>query len=200
MKPAQAIAHGGNGQHRAGVSLDPMIHNVQEIVRLQQRDHATMTRGDRVAQGITAFSGSMLFVYLHVIWFGAWIILNQGWFGLPVFDPYPFSLLTMSVSLEAIFLSTFVLISQNRQALQADRRQKVNLQIDILAEQEVTKLMHMVAEIQEHLGIGRAHDPELRELVRPTHIERLADAIDEAEREVAPKGVAMPPGTTDTEQ
>lgn len=200
MKAAEDFSHPGrnhshNGKHGAD---DPVVHNGDEIVKLQQRDRLAMTRSDLVADGVTAFSGSMLFVYLHLAWFAVWIVLNRGWFGFAAFDPFPFGLLTMIVSLEAIFLSTFVLISQNRQALQADRRQKVNMQVDMLAEQEVTKLIHMVAEIQDHLGILHPHDEELKRLGCETHIEKLADAIDQAEKVVDPKGAEGPPSAVNT--
>ncbi|MFN8555924.1 MAG: DUF1003 domain-containing protein [Dehalococcoidia bacterium] len=151
---------------------------------------------------ITVFSGSMLFVWLHVLWFGGWILVNIGVLPVRPFDPFPFGLLTMIVSLEAIFLSTFVLISQNRQALQADRRQKITMQVDILAEQEVTKLLRMVREIHDHLGIPGAVDPEVQHMARATHIDRLAEALDEAEQreqEIDPRGAAGPRSAVDTE-
>jgi uncharacterized membrane protein len=179
---------------------DPVAHNVDEIVKLQQRDRLSMTWSDHLADRITAFSGSMLFFYLNALWFAIWIPLNLGWVGIEPFDPFPFGLLTMIVSLEAIFLATFVLISQNRQALQADRRQKVNMQVDMLAEQEVTKLIHMVAEIREHLGISRPDDAELQRLGRRTHIEKLAEAIDEAEKVTDPKASEGPPSAVNTQR
>ncbi len=113
-----------------------------------------------LASKITSFSGSMLYVWLHVAWFAIWILLNIAYFVFEPFDPYPFGLLTMVVSLEAIFLSTFVLITQNRQAVAADRRAKVDLQINMIAEREVTKLIEMVSHIHKHLGIDQPeHDP-----------------------------------------
>ncbi len=168
-------------------------------MQLSQRDRLAMSRADRVADTITAFSGSMLFVLLHAVWFGVWIAVNLRITPLPAFDPFPFGLLTMVVSLEAIFLSTFVLLSQNRQALQADRRAKINMQVDILAEQESTKIMTMLAELQEHLGMHPSGDPELAALSRPTRIARLADAIDEAERRLDPDGAKGPDSAADTE-
>lgn len=184
-------------------AADPVARNIEEIVKLGQRDRLAMTFSDRIADWMTAFSGSMVYVWLHVAWFGAWIVSNIGLFGLPKFDPFPFGLLTMIVSLEAIFLSTFVLISQNRQALQADRRQKVNMQIDILAEQEVTRLVRMVAEIQDHLGMESRRDPELRKMTQATHIDKLADALDEAEQkeqEIDPEGARGPRSAVDTQR
>jgi uncharacterized membrane protein len=89
----------------------------------------------RAADALTAFSGSMPFVYIHVVWFGAWLLCNEGVFGKSlIFDPFPFGLLTLIVSLEAIFLSTFVLITQNRQQERADRRSQADYENDIRAE------------------------------------------------------------------
>jgi uncharacterized membrane protein len=169
------------GRPDLGADGDLIHHNVAELARLEQRDRELLTRSDRVADWFTAFSGSMVFVYLHAVWFGLWIAVNLGWLGVKPFDPFPFGLLTLIVSLEAIFLSTFVLISQNRQAVAADRRQKVDMQVNVLAEQEVTSLMRMVAAIHDHLGIEH-HDPELQQLQEPTRIDRVVDAIDAAEQ------------------
>jgi uncharacterized membrane protein len=86
---------------------------------------------DRFADGITAFSGSMLFVYLHVIWFTIWIVGNETWWR---FDPFPFGLLTLIVSLEAIFLSTFLLISQNRESSRSEVRSEIDFETNVLSE------------------------------------------------------------------
>jgi uncharacterized membrane protein len=103
--------------------------------RVGKASDAPVSRQDRAADAMTAFSGSMIFVYLHVVWFGAWLLCNEGVFGKSlVFDPFPFGLLTLIVSLEAIFLSTFVLISQNRQQARADRRSQSDYENDIRAE------------------------------------------------------------------
>ena len=99
-----------------------------------------------LADAITSLSGSMLFVYLHILWFGAWLLVNTGHMGIKPFDPFPYGLLTMIVSLEAIFLSTFVLISQNRFSDAADRRAELSLQIGLLAEHEITRVLQMLDE------------------------------------------------------
>jgi uncharacterized membrane protein len=95
--------------------------NIRTITRLRLHTAQERTVQDRLAGAITSFSGSMLFVYLHILWFGAWLLVNTGHVGILQFDPFPYGLLTMIVSLEAIFLSTFVLISQNRFSDEADR-------------------------------------------------------------------------------
>jgi len=115
------------------------------------------TREDRVADQITTFAGSMDFVRIHLGWFGVWILINLGVLGAGlVFDKYPFGLLTLIVSLEAIFLSTFVMISQNRQAQSADLRSELDYQVNVKAEKEidiVLKALHRMAD-QQGLEIG----------------------------------------------
>jgi uncharacterized membrane protein len=111
--------------------------NIHTIADLQDKSGRARSGQERMADRITKYSGSMRFVYLHIIWFSAWIILNIGIINfrpLTEFDPFPFGLLTMIVSLEAIFLSTFVLITQNRQAKISERRSELDLQVDLLAE------------------------------------------------------------------
>ena len=128
---------------------------------------------NRIADSITAFSGNLLFVYFHVLWFAVWIAWNTGVLGLVPFDPFPFGLLTMIVSLEAIFLSTFVLISQNRMAEMTDRRSDLDLQINLLAEYEITKILCITDAIADHLGLKEGKDPELEQLKEEVSPERV---------------------------
>ena len=120
------------------------------------RRPALMTVEERLADWITAFAGSLRFVYLHTAWFGLWIIINLGLVAAVVggliqpFDPFPFGLLTMIVSLEAIFLSTFVMISQNRQAAIADHRAELDYQVNVQAEAEIAKLLVLVEALVSH--------------------------------------------------
>jgi len=179
--------------------VSPTAETVESIVNLDNRDRIEMRASDHLADVMTAFSGSMLFVWLHTLWFGVWIVLNEAPFGIPHFDPFPFGFLTMAVSLEAIFLSTFVLISQNRQSLRADRRAKVDLEVNVIAEREVTKIIEMVAEIHQHLGIKDRHDHELKAMLEPTYVSELADEVEEAERKVQPDADKRPRSAADTE-
>jgi len=169
----------GSRAHRLGTHR-PVRHTVTEIVRLEQRDRLGMRRSDRLADWITGFSGSMPFVYLHLAWFSGWIALNRGLFGLTPFDPFPFGLLTMIVSLEAIFLATFVLLSQNRQARQSDQRARIDLQLNVISEQEVTTILRVLDRIGTHLGLDFTADPELQAMETLTDLTRLMDEIDEA--------------------
>lgn len=117
--------------------------------------HFDRTIEDKIADRITAFAGSMKFVYVHTVWFGIWVLINTGLLvgvglGFAAFDPYPFGLLTMVVSLEAIFLSTFVMVAQNRQANVADARSLADYETNVRAEAEIAKLVLLVQTLVEH--------------------------------------------------
>jgi uncharacterized membrane protein len=172
-----------SGARRAPTAGEHVRKTIEEVVALEQRAAGDEGKGERAAHLITAFSGSMLFVALHVLWFGSWVVLNAGLFGLPAFDPMPFSFLTVIVSLEAIFLSTFVLISQNRQSLRADRRAIIDLEMNTIAEREITKLMTMVEEIHNEIGLSHRHDPEIQQMKEETVVGDIADAMEQAEDE-----------------
>jgi uncharacterized membrane protein len=110
--------------------------------------------GDKIADELTRFAGSMTFVYVHTLWFGLWIVVNLGALGLALaFDKYPFGLLTLIVSLEAIFLSTFVMISQNRQAKAAEVRSELDYETNVKAEQEIELIMTALSRIASKQGV-----------------------------------------------
>jgi len=143
---------------------DIIERNIAAMLELQRAEERKKTRQDRSADALTAFSGNMLFVYLHAVWFGLWIVVNLGWSPIKPFDPFPFGLLTMIVSLEAIFLSTFVLISQNRAGAVANKRADLDLQINLLSEHEITRLVILMDAIADHLGVEIGRNPALNEL------------------------------------
>jgi uncharacterized membrane protein len=158
--------------------LDKVVFENINALRAHRLQHQRKrTLQERIADVITDFSGNMKFVYLHSLWFLAWILLNVGVLPIKPFDPYPFNFLTMMVSLEAIFLSTFVLISQNRMADEADSRAELDLQINLLAEREVTKLICMVDAIADKLGIELT-DEETREMEQKVMPEALLEELD----------------------
>jgi uncharacterized membrane protein len=158
---------------------DVVERNIRKIMRLRAQSALDRSVQDRLADGITSFSGRLSFVYFHAVWFGLWLLLNTGWFGIKSFDPYPYGLLTMVVSLEAIFLSTFVLISQNRLSEESDRRADLDLHIGLLTEAELTHVLKMLGRIQDKLGIEAVDAEELADLELATNPE---DVLAEIER------------------
>ena len=123
----------------------------------------------------------MTFVYLHAMLFGAWMVLNLGWTPIQPFDP-SFVVLAMVASVEAIFLSTFVLISQNRMQAAADKRAELDLQISLLAEHEVTQAIVLLDAIADHLGIEQEKEPEIEDSKQDVDPAAVLEAIEEEER------------------
>ncbi len=158
---------------------DVIERNIRTIIHLRLKAASERNLQDRIADTVTSFSGRMVFVYVHVMWFGIWILLNTGWFGGHPFDPFPYGLLTMIVSLEAIFLSTFVLISQNRLSEETEHRADLHLHIGLLTEHELTRVLQMLDAIQDKLGIANDEDSELADLEKETKPE---DVLAEIER------------------
>jgi uncharacterized membrane protein len=156
--------------------------NIDSIVEMRNAAQRKKSRQEKIADLLTRFSGSMVFVYVHATWFGFWIAFNIGWLGGKPFDPFPFSLLTLIVSLEAIFLSTFVLISQNHAGAIADKRADLDLQINLLSEHEVTRLLTLMDAVVEHLGVDVDKRPELEELKKDVCAGQVLDKIESREK------------------
>ena len=154
--------------------------NIQVLLDRRKTNDANRSRQEKIADAITGFTGSMKFVWLHLILFGSWIVINLGWVGIPPFDP-SFVVLAMVASVEAIFLSTFILISQNRMMILADKRADLDLQVSLLAEHEITHLVKMVSEIARKMDIAEGHNPALEELKRDIPPEQVLDSIEKTE-------------------
>lgn len=155
--------------------------NIKALLDRAKQEEANKTTEEKIADHITRFTGSMAFVYIHLFIFGSWIIWNLGWLGLPPFDE-SFVVLAMIASVEAIFLSTFVLISQNRMMKQADKRSDLNLQVSLLAEHEITRLITLVTAMARQMQIQEAHDPEIEELSQDVHPEKVLDTMDKHQK------------------
>lgn len=144
------------------------------IKSMRTKADAKKTISEKIADGITKYSGSLIFLALNVTWFICWIFINIGIIpGVKAFDPYPFGLLTMIVSLEAILLATFVLIAQNRQEKVDDLREEVDLQVDIITEQEITKLLRILTVFLEKNGFDFKNDKELESMLKVTNMEKI---------------------------
>jgi uncharacterized membrane protein len=164
--------------------LSPVLErNIQALQLRRRREEKEATVEERVAEAITRFTGSMRFVYLHLAFFGIWIVANLGWVpGIPAWDP-SFVVLAMVASVEAIFLSTFVLISQNRMAAAADKRADLDLQISLLAEHEVTRLVTLLSGIADRMGVETEADADLEEITRDVAPEAVLDELEGLGRE-----------------
>ena len=160
------------------------IRAVEENVdAIKSWDRAALlkrSRLERLSDRITSAAASSVSLVAHAIWFSAWIAINTGL--LPVlapFDPFPFPFLTMTTSLEAIFLALFVLASQNRLAKQSDLRANLDLQIDLLAEREMTAVLHLLNDIGNHLKVEtNVTTDQISDLIKKTDMKALADRVD----------------------
>jgi uncharacterized membrane protein len=152
--------------------------NIESLEARRALEARQLNIEERIAEAITTFTGSMRFVYLHLAIYGCWIVMNMGVIpGVPRFDP-SFVTLAMIASVEAIFLSTFVLISQNRMTTIAAKRADLDLQISLLAEHELTRVAEMVSAIAEHLNVNPLDHSELDEIKRDVEPEAVLDEIE----------------------
>jgi uncharacterized membrane protein len=155
---------GDSGQTDSSELSSSLRRNIETLRERRRQELIASGKEDKLANAITAFTGSMRFVYLHLALYGGWILSNLLP-GLPHFDP-TFVILAMAASVEAIFLSTFVLISQNRAMAATDKRDDLDLHINLLAEHELTKLIVMVAAIAEKLQVRTGAEQEIGEITK----------------------------------
>lgn len=163
-----------------------LVENIREMEERRRLEQARAPLSDKLAEAITAFAGSMAFVVVHLTVYGAWIAINLEWVpGIAPFDS-TFVVLAMEASVEAIFLSTFVLISQNRMMAAADRRGDLDLQVNLLAEHELTRLATLVELIADRLGIEQ-RDPEFEEVKQDISADKVLDVLDAEQGKAVPK-------------
>ncbi|MEK9130565.1 MAG: DUF1003 domain-containing protein [Patescibacteria group bacterium] len=136
------------------------------------------SQAERIAEFLTNHFGNLWFLLGNVLLFALWIVINLGKLeGVPVFDPYPFNLLTMVVSLEAIFLSVIVLISQNKASNIDEIREEINFRVNVQAEKEITKMLQMLETIERKLKINNGRDRKLKVMEKELNIERIAQEV-----------------------
>ena len=165
---------------KAGVPAgipEPAARNIEAIAALEREALDDRSRLDKFTDAVTAAAGSPIFIVGHAVWFAGWIVLNMT--RDHPFDPYPFGLLMLIVSLEAIFLSAAVLMTQNHMQRVADKRAHLDLQVNLLAEQELTTMLKMLTQISQRLGVEvAAADPSVEQHLKDTDIQTISDALD----------------------
>jgi uncharacterized membrane protein len=167
-------------RHPSG--LAPVVErNIKALIDRRRDEERRQGFQEKAAAAVTRFTGSMTFVYIHLALFAAWILVNVGWLPGPKFDP-SLVILAMVASVEAIFLSTFVLITQNRMAALADKRADLDLQVSLLSEHEITRLIRLTTAIAKRLDIDESHAPEIPELAQDVAPEKVLDRIEQQER------------------
>lgn len=164
-------------------SASVLDRNIQDLMEHRRERKRKAAFGDRVAGAVSAFAGSMTFVYIHAVIYSFWIIANLGF--VPGVEPWDPSMvvLAMIASVEAIFLSTFILITQNRMYDQQDQRAELDLQITLLAEHEITRLVAMVSDIADKLGVAKAEADDVEEMKKDVAPRPVLERIEEKRRE-----------------
>src|SRR5580700_1439933 len=164
---------------RADQTYAAVRSNIEAVAKLEEDFVKNRSMADKLADWIGGFSGSVTFVLLHVVIYGFWILINLKLVpGIRAFDPYPFLLLSVVVSIEAIFLSTFVLMKQNRMSRRADQRGHLDLQINLLAEREMTTVLQLLLRISAQLGV-RVSEEQIDDFSAETSVAALAEQISE---------------------
>jgi uncharacterized membrane protein len=176
----------------APAAPEPTARNIEAIAALEREALHHRSAIDRLTDAVTSAAGSAAFLIAHAAFFAVWITLNVT--GDVTFDPYPFNFLVLMVSLEAIFLTSIVLMTQNRMTRQADKRAHLDLQVNLLAEQELTAILQMLQALCHRAGVEvKIRDARVEQLVKETDIHQLANALD---RELTDeKAVATEPGS-----
>jgi uncharacterized membrane protein len=164
------------------VSASPSkIHetNIEKVVRLEAEAERQLTAPLRYFGAVGRFAGTPAFIVVHLLLVGLWMLVNGGFLpGLHAFDPFPFVFLGVLLAIEAVLLASFILIRQNRMSMLADRRSHLDLQINLLAEKEVTKVIQILQRMSRHMGIeDQVADRETRELGRDTEVEQVAEEL-----------------------
>jgi uncharacterized membrane protein len=148
---------------------------LKAVQSLQARHNQKRSILQKITDKLVSWSGTVVFLFANITIFAIWILLNRG---RSSFDPFPFVLLTTIVSLEAIILSILVLISQNRQSKIADLRQEIDMQVNLVTEEEITKLLKLVAGLYKALKINIDQDSELKEMLKPTNWDILEERLE----------------------
>jgi uncharacterized membrane protein len=160
-------------------SPDLVRENIDKLLEHERESRLKRTATQKVADWIAKVSGSIGFVIFNAAFFAFWILANSGRFGIRPFDPFPYGLLTTIVSLEAIFLSIFVLVSQNRMQYMSDRRAELDVQVNLLTEYEVTRILRLVNRIADKMNLDETQDPELAKLEKDVDAAELIQQIEE---------------------
>jgi uncharacterized membrane protein len=155
--------------------------HIDSIVKQEEEALERRSSSERLADRLGVFAGSLPFVMLHLVLVIGWLLVNIGKIsGVRPFDPYPFSLLGVIVAVEAVILSSFILMRQNRMMRRGEHRDHLNLQVDLLAEKEITTLLQMVRAICGRMGLQDiTADKDIRELSQNTSIESLSQSLED---------------------
>ena len=164
-----------NTEDRAPASV---VENVEKVIRVENETQRPRSRSEAITDAIGGFVGTIPFVVAQLLAFAAWIVVNAGKVSqLAPFDPFPYPLLSSMTSLEAVLLAAFVLMKQNRMGMVADRRDHLDLQVNLLTEQRATQIIQMLDRLSARLGVDQCQDEVSRELARNVAVEHLVEEL-----------------------
>jgi uncharacterized membrane protein len=170
-----------NSEKEAPGVINVVERNINRLLHRKQEDLKKRTIKEKLVDSITSFAGSMLSIFIHLVFFGGWVVWNLGLLNLKPFDPR-FILLGTFAAVEAIFLTTFVLIGQKQMNLRAEKWAELDLQISLLTEHEVTRILTMISAIARKMDIEIAEDKEIEELSKDIHPGKVLDTMEKASR------------------
>ncbi len=173
------------GIDRRNIRRSHRAHSVFRAIKAQHSGE--QTRMQVAANWLTTIASSTGFFVIHITWFATWLLWNSAPLPLPKFDPFPFGLLTMIVSLEAIFLSIFVLMTQGRESRIGELREELTLQVNLRIEEEVTKTLHLVAGLYTRMGHTLGNDPDLKEMLKPLDPQQMEKEVNEQIKDAIPR-------------
>ena len=155
-----------------------VAENVEKVIRVENETLRPRSRSEAITDAVAGFAGTMSFVVAQLVVFAAWIVVNGGKIPqLASFDPFPYPLLSSITSLEAVLLAAFVLMKQNRMGMVADRRDHLDLQVNLLTEQRATQIIQMLDRLSPRLGVDQHQDEVSRELGRHVAVEHLVEEV-----------------------
>ena len=152
--------------------------NIEKIIQIESQGVQPRSRSEAIVDTIGGFVGTISFVVAQLLVFAGWVVVNAGLISqLPAFDPFPYPLLSAITSLEAVLFTAFVLIKQNRMGIVADRRDHLDLQVNLLTEQRATQIIQMLSQLSEHFGVKQEHGHDGRGLGEPVAVEHLVEEL-----------------------
>lgn len=176
-------------------SADALEDNIKAVATIEQAALERRSRTARISDAVTGIAGSDTSLVLHLVWFAGWVGVNSGFSPWPRFDPFPYNILTSITSLEAIFLALFVLASQNRLTREANKRAHLDLQVNLLAEREMTVVLRMLRELCEHFSVTTtARSAQFQAAIKETDVQDLAARVEQEMGQPTPPAADTPKG------
>jgi uncharacterized membrane protein len=155
-----------------------VAENIEKVIRVETEAAQPRSRSEALTDAVGRFVGRISFVVAQIVAFVGWVIVNAGTIPqVTPFDPFPYPLLSSMTSLEAVLIAAFVLMKQNRMGLIADRRDHLDLQVNLLTERQATQIIQMLARLSTHFGVDQHENAETMELGRPVAVEHLVDEL-----------------------